>query len=62
MKYFGGVVKETAVTGGTTLAAKTGTLKQKVQSKEWGKNVMSMFGKKPAAPSNADEEEKEADA
>lgn len=27
LKYFGGVVKETAVTGGTTIAAKTGTLK-----------------------------------
>ncbi len=50
LKDFGGGVKETAVTGGSTLAAKTGTLKQKVQTKEWGTKVMGMFAKKPAAP------------
>ena len=49
MKYFGGVVKDTAVTGGSALASKTGTLKQKVQTKEWGTKVMGMFGKKQAA-------------
>lgn len=50
LKYFGGVVKETAIVGGSTIASKTGTLKTKVQSKEWGTKVMGMFAKKPAAP------------
>lgn len=49
LKYFGGVVKDTAVVGGSALASKTGTLKQKVQTKEWGTKVMGMFGKKAGA-------------
>ena len=51
--------KEVGYAGGVAAAEKAGVLKEKIQTKEWGTKVMSMFGKKkPAdAPGTMEQEE-----
>lgn len=50
--------KEVGYAGGMAAAEKAGALKEKIQTKEWGNKVMSMFGKKKAdAPGSMEGEE-----
>lgn len=52
--------KEVGYAGGMAAAEKAGALKEKIQTKEWGTKVMSMFKKKQAdAPGSMEEAEEE---
>lgn len=45
-KVAGSVIYEKSKVAGAVIAEKTGTLKEKIQTKEYGQKLMSMFGKK----------------
>ena len=51
--------KEVGYAGGMAAAEKAGALKEKIQTKEWGTKVMSMFGKKKDAPGTMESGEEE---
>ena len=52
--------KEVGYAGGVAAAEKAGALKEKIQTKEWGNKVMSMFSKKKNnAPGTMENEEQE---